>query len=488
MLRFLKSRNAVFIAVMVTALVVAACSSSAAPTLTAVPSATPTPLPVPTLEPTPTVTPRPAPTPEPTAPPTPTASPTPTLTPTSTLTPTPTPTVTVRAPPVESVEDEVRRLTERAMAHVRWLSETLGPRAPTTPQEKLAAEYIASRFRELGYQTSLQEFPVMATERTLRVTTPVERSFDTAVMTGSGQGEVTASLVFVGLGRSEDFPEEGLNGAIALIRRGQVTFGEKVQNAAREGASGVVVFNNLPGLFNGTLGSQMDLPVLTISESDGEALLEMTVDGPVSATLGVLPTDKPSNNVVAIGGPTANRPIVVLGAHYDSVSVSPGANDNASGTAVLLALAEELAGRETPLEVRFVAFGAEEVGLLGSRHYVSTLSDQERERIVAMVNLDALGQGGLEVGGDGELVGQALDIARGLDLTLMSGREPINSSSDHASFRSAGIPVIFFFGATFDSIHTPNDTIEIIVPEQLGQAGAIAFRLLDALAPDQEDR
>ena len=291
--------------------------------------------------------------------------------------------------------------------------------------------------------------------------------------------------MLTGLGRPQDFPEGGLNGAIALIGRGQITFGEKTENAVRAGASGVVILNNLPGLFNGTLGRPHEVPVLAIALADGEALLDLLKDGPVSANLRVMPSENPSNNVVAVKGPSANKPIVVIGAHYDSVPISPGANDNASGTAVLLAIGQEQARGERPFEIRLIAFGSEEPGLIGSEDYVSTLPAEERGRIVAMVNLDALAAGGLVVGGDEGLVQQALEIARMMDIPLVSGQEPPDASSDHASFRSAGIPVIYFAGGDHANIHTPNDTVENLSPEQLGQAGAIASRLLDELPLDQ---
>ena len=466
-------RSVILIGVIVTALVVAACSSSTPPTPTTAPTATAI------------ATPTPAETATPATPPT--SSPKPSPKPTPSPTPAPTHTPTVEPPPTaESPTDrEVQRLTEVAMGHLRWLSETLGPRASTTVQEKQAADYIAERFRGLGYQTSLQQFAVRVVERSFRILTPVERTLTTTAMAGSGQGDVTAPIVFTGLGRPQDFPEGGLNGAISLIRRGQIQFRDKAENALRAGASGVVIFNNLPGLFNGTLGTLHEMPVLAISLADGETLVELIEEGAVSATLRVMPSENPSNNVVAVKGPSANRPIVVLGAHYDSVPISPGANDNASGTAVLLAIAQEVAQLETPLEIRLIAFGSEELGLLGSRHYVNTLPEEERGRIVAMVNLDALAAGGLVVGGDDALVQQALEIARVLELPLVSGREPPNASSDHASFRSVGIPVTHFGGGDHANIHSPDDTVGNISPEQLGQAGAIASRLLKELPLDQ---
>src|SRR5262249_56768081 len=91
-------------------------------------------------------------------------------------------------------------------------------------------------------------------------------------------------------------------------------------------------------------------------------------------------------NVVAVrqGGPKS----IVIGGHFDSVPAGPGANDNGSGTATTLELARVLAQAPTQFTLRFVAFDAEEIGLLGSSHYVAQLSDAERPSIVAVINLD----------------------------------------------------------------------------------------------------
>ena len=171
----------------------------------------------------------------------------------------------------------------------------------------------------------------------------------------------------------------------------------------------------------------------------------------------------------------------MLGAHYDSVPQSPGANDNGSGTAVLLAVAEELANQELPLEMRIIAFGSEEIGLLGSTHYVSTLSNEERDLIAGMLNFDALGLGGLRIGGDLFLVERTLDLARSSGIQASTSLESVGSSSDHAPFRNAGIPVQFFFGADFSRIHTPGDRIEFVDQKLLGQAAALALGVIETL-------
>ncbi len=314
------------------------------------------------------------------------------------------------------------------------------------------------------------------------VESPVELAPTTGILTGSGTGEVTSPLLSVGLGRLEEFPQAAFHGAIALVHRGEISFRQKVENAVSFGASGVVIFNNAPGLFRGTLVAPFEIPVVSISQFDGETLLGLLQEGKVNVNLRVQPEAKPSRNVVAVkeGGQGA---ILVLGAHYDSVPASPGANDNASGTSVLLALAEELARLELPIEVRFVAFGSEELGLLGSSHYVETLPREERDLIVGMLNFDALASSGLRIGGNPSLVERALALARVSGFQADATREPPGASSDHAPFRAAGIPVLFFVGADSSRIHSPEDTIELVEPELLGQAGALALDIITSLIP-----
>ncbi len=102
-------------------------------------------------------------------------------------------------------------------------------------------------------------------------------------------------------------------------------------------------------------------------------------------------------NVVATRKPTTTKnkvdkndsdEIVHVTAHYDSVKNSPGANDNASGTAAMLEIAKSMNNIDIDKEVRFIACGAEEVGLRGSKAYVDSLTDDEVERSVGNFNLD----------------------------------------------------------------------------------------------------
>jgi Peptidase family M28 len=96
------------------------------------------------------------------------------------------------------------------------------------------------------------------------------------------------------------------------------------------------------------------------------------------------------NRSLEIRGQTKPDEIVVIGAHYDTVSLSPGADDNASGIAALLSLAKQFENTKFEKTVRFVAFAQEELGLIGSQKYAER-SKQLGEKIVAMLSLEMLG-------------------------------------------------------------------------------------------------
>ena len=99
----------------------------------------------------------------------------------------------------------------------------------------------------------------------------------------------------------------------------------------------------------------------------------------------------PTQNVIAeTRGGDPNK-VIVVGAHLDSVGVGPGSNDNGSGSAAILEMAEQLRGVFPKNKIRFIWFSAEESGLLGSEAYVDSLPASERRKIAAMLNFDMIG-------------------------------------------------------------------------------------------------
>ncbi len=162
-----------------------------------------------------------------------------------------------------------------------------------------------------------------------------------------------------------------------------------------------------------------------------------------------------SANVVAIKKGSSSQELIV-GAHYDSGAAGEGADDNASGVAVMLETAKLVQNVQTPYTIRFIAFGAEESGLLGSYAYLNQMSQEQFENTIAMIDLDSL------IAGDNAYVysdeGQqsivrdwALEWAPGNGLNLQTVpnadlADPATGkgSSDYAPFKDAGIPYAFF--------------------------------------------
>jgi alkaline phosphatase isozyme conversion protein len=149
--------------------------------------------------------------------------------------------------------------------------------------------------------------------------------------------------------------------------------------------------------------------------------------------------------------------VIIVGAHYDSADVGQGADDNASGVGIMLEGAERLARVETPYTIRFVAFGAEEPGQLGSYHYVEQMSAAEIQKTVAFINMDSLLAGDItyiygNAGANGRVRDWALDWAdaHDYDLQTQTGLNPdypagtTGPFSDQVAFEEAGIQYAYF--------------------------------------------
>ena len=385
----------------------------------------------------------------------------------------------------EAAPDE---LSAYALSQLAILSQTLGPRQSATAEEKEAADYLASQFAENGLSVQLQPFTVPSFSQDdsgLFLTQGDVTRVEVEPITGTSSGDVAGQLVSVGLARPEDIPDSDLVGKIALAERGLIPFREKAANIAAVAGLGAVIYNNEPGNFRGTLGGSSNIPVASVSQEDGDRLeARLAASASFAVNLKLHYSQNPSQNVIAEKpGPGAG--VVILGAHYDTVPGIAGANDNASGTAVLLTLARELSEKSFPFDLRLIAFGSEELGLLGSGHYVESLSPEQQGRVIAMLNFDALGNGSrLGVVGDDVLTQPVMEdsLAMGIELRVRQGRG--RGGSDHASFAAVGIPNIFFSSNDFSRLHTPEDTLESINPQLLGDTVRLALSLLDTLAQD----
>jgi Zn-dependent M28 family amino/carboxypeptidase len=187
-------------------------------------------------------------------------------------------------------------------------------------------------------------------------------------------------------------------GRIALVQRGGCSFALKVANAQTAGAAAVILFNqgDTPArsvtLTNitavppaGSAFTTINLPVVGVSFAAGESLAQAGT----TATVSVI--NDPQENVIAELAGTNDDNVVMAGAHLDSVPAGPGINDNGSGSAALLELAQQIAKVKPENTLRLAWWGGEEAGLIGSTAYVNSLSQAERDRIALYMNYDMIG-------------------------------------------------------------------------------------------------
>ncbi len=228
---------------------------------------------------------------------------------------------------------------------------------------------------------------------------------------------------------------------------------------------------------------------------------------------GVVQESARTANVVGLlAGSDPAAGCVVLGAHYDHLGyggesslapgrheVHPGADDNASGVAALLAVARELAAGSPPRRtVAFAAFSGEELGLLGSGAFVKRPPPGcAPEAIQLMVNLDMVGRpqaGKLYVQGAASAEGGRARAERlaaaspAIQLRLAFGGDDYGPS-DHTSFYAVGVPVVFLFTGAHGDYHRPSDTADKLDVRGLSEVARLAGRLVrDAAAQPERFR
>ena len=303
-----------------------------------------------------------------------------------------------------------------------------GTRAAGTPGYDASVDYVVDTLEAAGWSVTLHEFPfTFIPPATLQQLTPVNAVYATGAFTGSGFGDVSASVVPVDInlappqatssGCDGAFAEAAVGaplvadpggpddfagfpaGGIALIQRGTCSFALKAYNAQAAGASAVIIFNqgNTPersGLIVGNATAPppapgpLSIPVVGASFADGAALAQAGSTALVDVDP---PENRPQVNVIAELTGANDDNVVMAGAHLDSVQAGPGINDNGSGSAALLEVAQQLANHTPQNTLRFAWWGAEEAGLIGSTAYVASLSQAEKDRIALYLNFDMIG-------------------------------------------------------------------------------------------------
>ncbi|MFJ7934601.1 M28 family peptidase [Sporosarcina sp. NPDC096371] len=397
-----------------------------------------------------------------------------------------------------------------AMEHVKRLSVDIGPREAGTQGEREGAEYIESVLKSYGYETAIEEAP-----RSNRIEPKLKiisnnnnKGIPVRAASGSPQTSadgITRNVYQAGVGQANEFTEDA-NDNIALIQNGVIPVSEKVKNAMAAGAKGVIIYDNierytLPSI--SLSGVSSTIPVAGITKKDGEALLAEISAGNLEAQLSIQTlTNQKTINVIATKKPQGieNPEIYYIGAHLDSVPYGPGASDNASGSSTLLELARIFKDYDGDKELRFAAFGGEELGFVGSRYHIGNLTQDEVDRTKVQFQIDMVGTAWVPgsqlyintVDGKSNLVVESTHQAAD-DLAISKNLLPLHmlSRSDHVPFHEKGVPSALFIwmepgtppGAAYIEpyYHSLEDTIEHVSPARIQLTGDVVFKAISNL-------
>lgn len=425
---------------------------------------------------------------------------------------------------------------EQAMSFVETLADPAwGGRLPGSPGSDAAAEYIADRFEDYGLQPAgtagyFQPFTApyaqITAVPTFVVTTTAGTVYDDFTFRedfafwwgGYAGGGVAAGQVFwLNEGKHEDYRGLDVSGQIVFCKFSFQDIEETLRQAVEHEASGLILLTDqetritMRRTYRQAAYLPQSLPTLVVLPEVGEALLagsgyslddlsllyaalplqttahfEIEMDEPgeteVRNVLGVLPG----------ADPELRDQVLIVGAHYDHLGTDPngdiyiGANDDASGVAVLLETARswQEAGFTPDCTVLFAAWDSEEQGLLGSIHYVQN----PRYPLTATVGMIQLDMVGLSTDGVMTLDGYDTPVGRQLrasaDLFEVPTR-PVSfqGGSDHMPFQRANIPaaLLIWDDGKVPYYHTPQDTPDTLQPERLRQAGAMTSHAVMAM-------
>jgi hypothetical protein len=383
--------------------------------------------------------------------------------------------------------------------------------------------------------------------------TPLVLGRDFSPNLGSTASRAAGRVAFVGYGvvvpgRYDDFAGIDVRGKLVVCLRGApaaadlragAALSHKLENAIARGAIGLAIVDTDTAAGMGGDDAAVPLPFASAPAASGIASLHLravAVDrlllaevGETVATLRAridqrgqpasfeLPiwadfavewtrTVVAGRNVVAVlegSDPSLAGQAVLVGAHYDHLghgdegsaldghAIHPGADDNASGTAALLEIAEALAAepRRPRRSIVFVAFTGEEKGLQGSA--VAAARGPGGRELVGMLNLDMVGRmrgGAVEVGGaPTSPAWRGIVEAANQDRLTLDFPSRVVPNSDHASFLMQHVPALFLFTGMHGDYHRASDTWDKVNADGVVKVAALAQRIARAVA-DRQDR
>lgn len=394
----------------------------------------------------------------------------------------------------------------RAFEYVKKLSEDIGPRPSGTEAERRAAEWISSEFRGIGLDARMEVFDAYTgnvISHSLEVLKPYKEEMaceSTPLMGSTGPDGVEGDLIYL-----DSFDEEYITESITrkiIITSGSPTDLKKSFLRMRTfSPAGIIFVETTPRAFIKHLWGVRDLkkffeiPMVRVSFEDGLKLIKSKAERVRLTSVTEEKSVKSQNVVAEIHGSSNPEEIIIVGGHYDTVLDVAGAGDNAGGTAIVLELAKTFKDRGTKRTLRFVAWGCEELGLVGSRSQATKMRQAseakkkknpdvvtELEKTLLCLNMDVhgglIGTNDCSVLGPPELV-TAIKLLSKEKGTVFKVIESVNSS-DCASMSAVGIPSLSLMRDTPTNklMHSVEDSIKYLGPSALGTHGLFTEEFL----------
>ncbi|MFB6372349.1 MAG: M28 family peptidase [Bradymonadaceae bacterium] len=386
-----------------------------------------------------------------------------------------------------------------------------GPRLGASAGERRAHDRVKRAFRQAGLREIEEhtfEMPGWQRESAaIELERPDELDLDCIALPGSPADIVTGEFVYLDYGLPENFEAADLEGKIAVVRSDVPEWydhwmhrREKYGLAKRHGAAGFVFANHVPGCLppTGSLGGGLDvigaIPAVGVSREVGARIERRAQRGEVRGRLVVdaaIDEAATSQNIHGVVGPESDTELLVC-AHVDGHDISQAAIDNGAGVAVMCDVARALADNAWMLDqrVRFVGFGAEELGLVGSQHFTA---DRDLSTVDIAINLDGIGQGRNLLVHDNLFDGLRPIVDR-LNAEFRHSVECLREyvvHSDHWPFVWKGIPGAMVSAASGNKgrgfAHTFADTLEKVDVRALRDHAVLASRFVSLLSsPDVE--
>ena len=395
--------------------------------------------------------------------------------------------------------------TPEIWENLRILTDDFGSRFGGTEGERRAAEFLRDKLIAYGLKNvALEPVEYLGWRRraaTLEILSPVERTLPCISLPHSPAGIVEAALVDMGDAAPAWFEKRAgeLPGRIVLVNSVVSPPGtsrwihrsEKLGRAIMAGAAGFIFANHYPGYGppTGGIGHRNRtalIPGIGLSHEDGAFLSRLARQGEVRLRLTTADESEPMVSWNVAGEiPGRIEALVLLGCHYDGHDIAQGAEDPVSGTAALLEAARTFSayGGEPECTLRFVFWGIEEIGLLGSRAYVAAHAG-ELDRVRFYFNMDSAGA----VKEKGVVLNEWPDLqplfegwSREMSHPFLVGQS-INAHSDHFPFLMAGVPTGGMEAVKKDLSgrgygHTAYDTLDKVSLTGVREAAALAARL-----------